>query len=108
MKYNLLKIVFLNLFFFTSLFANFEQDIEELKTNSLKAKQKVVEQLVQRYSEDERTNLLLTKMKDGDLYYKKDSGEFVILEKKEGSTYFTKSFFDNKELKPQNKRDLKK
>jgi urea transport system permease protein len=108
MKYNLLKIVFLNLFFFTSLFANFEQDVEELKTNSLKAKQEVVEQLVQKYSEDERTNLLLTKMKDGDLYYKKDSGEFVILEKKEGSTYFTKSFFDNKELKPQNKRDFKK
>jgi len=108
MKYNILKIVFLNLFFLTSLFANFEQDIEKLKTNSLKTKQEVVKQLIQNYSEDERTNLLLTKLKDGDLYYKKDSGKFVILEKKDGRNLITKDFFTQKSLEAQNKREFKK
>ncbi|QKF80555.1 urea ABC transporter permease subunit UrtB [Halarcobacter ebronensis] len=108
MKINILKIVFLNLFFLTSLFANFEQDIEKLKTNSLKDKQEVVVQLAETYSEDDRTNLLLTKMEEGDLYYLETTGEFVILEKKEGNTYYSKSLLTGKELEAQDKKIFEK
>jgi hypothetical protein len=93
-KSNLIKIIFLNLFFLTSLFASFETDIEELKTKSFKKKQQVINELVEKYSDDERTETLLKKMVDGDLFYTKKEGTFVILEKKEGSTYYTKTFLD--------------
>ena len=108
MKSSILKIVFLNLFFLTSLFANFELDIENLKTNSLKKKQAVVEKLVLDYSDDERTELLLSKMLSSNLFYTKKSGEFVILEKKEGSKYFTKNFLSGEPLEAQAKSNFKK
>jgi urea transport system permease protein len=108
MKTNLLKIVFLNLFFLTSLFANFETDIEKLKTKSLKTKQKVVQDIATTYVDDERTKPLLMKILEGKLFYTKKGGEFVTLEKKEGSTYFTKTFLDGKELEAQSKRSFKK
>ena len=108
MKINIIKIIFLNLFFLSSLFANFEQDITKLQTNSLKTKQKVVVDLVEKYSEDDRTNLLLTKMKDGDLYYIKSSKEFVILEKKEGKNFHTKNFLTGEKIKPKSRRDFSK
>ena len=108
MKINLLKIVFLNLFFLTSLFASFETDIEKLKTKSLKTKTKVVQEIASTYVDDERTKTLLSKMLEGKLFYTKENGEFVTLEKKEGSTYFTKTFLEGKELEPQSKRSFKK
>lgn len=60
-KSNLIKIIFLNLFFLTSLFASFETDIEALKTKSFKKKQQVINELVEKYSDDERTETLLKK-----------------------------------------------
>ena len=108
MKINILKIVFLNLFFLTSLFANFEQDIEKLKTNSLKEKQAVVIELAEKYTDDDRTNLLLTKMEEGDLYYLETSGEFVILEKKEGRNYYSKSLLTGESLEAQDKKIFEK
>jgi urea transport system permease protein len=107
-KSNLIKIIFLNLFFLTSLFASFETDIEELKTKSFKKKQQVINELVEKYSDDERTETLLKKMVDGDLFYTKKEGTFVILEKKEGSTYHTKTFLEGKVLEPQNKKEFNK
>ena len=108
MKFNLLKIIFLNLFFLTSLFASFERDIEKLRTNSLKTKQKVVQEIASKYAEDERTKILLQKMAKGKLFYTKKDGVFVLLEKKEGSSYYTKTFLDGKILEPQSKRSFKK
>ncbi|WP_321313332.1 urea ABC transporter permease subunit UrtB [Halarcobacter sp.] len=108
MKINILKIIFLNLFFFSSLFANFETDIEKLKTKSFKTKAEVIKELVEKYAEDERTEILLKKMVEGDLLYTKKEGTFVLLEKKEGSTYHTKTFLEGKLLKPQNRREFKK
>ena len=96
MKINILKIIFLNLFFFSSLFANFETDIEKLKTKSFKTKAEVIKELVEKYAEDERTEILLKKMVEGDLLYTKKEGTFVLLEKKEGSTYHTKTFLEGK------------
>ncbi len=108
MKLNIFKIIFLNLFFLSSLFASFEQDIENLKTNSLKTKQSVVEQLADTYAEDDRTNTLLSAMLTGDLYYHETTGEFVILVKSEGSNYTTKSFLTNEMLEVQNKKVFEK
>lgn len=108
MKSNLIKIIFLNLLFISSLFGNFETDLEKLKTNSLKTKQKVVEYLASTYAEDKRIQTLLSKMAEGNLFYTKKEGTFVLLEKKEGSTYFTKTFLEGKILEPKGKRDFKK
>lgn len=108
MKSNLLKIIFLNLLFISSLFASFENDLEKLKTNSLKTKQKVVQEIASTYVEDERTKTLLKKMSEGNLFYTKKDGTFVILEKKEGSTYYTKTFLEGRTLDPMKKRDFKK
>jgi len=47
-------------------------------------------------------------MVDGDLFYTEKEGNFVILEKKEGSTYHTKTFLDGKVLEPQNKKEFNK
>ena len=108
MKSNLIKIIFFNLFFLTSLFASFETDIDELKTKSFKKKQEVISKLVEKYAEDERTELLLNKMVSGDLFFSKKEEAFVLLEKKEGSTYYTKTFLDGKTLEPQNRREFSK
>ncbi len=109
MKSNFLKIIFLNLLFISSLFANsFEEDINKLKTNSLKAKQEVVNEITEKYITDERTNILLSKMLKGELFYTKDNGTFVVLEKKDGSIYNTKTFLENKTLEPMKKTLLKK
>ena len=108
MKSKLLKIIFLNLLFISSLFASFEEDIEKLKTNSLKTKQKVVQQIASTYIDDERTQTLLSNISQGNLFYTKKDGVFVILEKKEGSTYFSKTFLKGKTLEPMGKRDFKK
>ncbi|RXJ91650.1 urea ABC transporter permease subunit UrtB [Arcobacter sp. CECT 8983] len=108
MKTNILKIVFLNLFFITSLFANFEEDIKQLQIDSLKTKQKVIIELADKYADDDRINTLFTKIKDGDLYYKKDNKEFVVLVKKEGRNYHTKNFFTSKDLEPQSRRNFSK
>ncbi len=108
MKTNLFKIIFLNLLFISSLFASFEKDIEKLKTNSLKTKFKLIEKIVSTYIDEKRTQNLLLKLSEGKLFYTKKDGLFVILEKKEGTKYFTKSFLDGKVLEPQHKRSFKK
>ncbi len=109
MKTKILKIIFLNLLFISSLFANsFEEDINKLKTNSLKAKQAVVNEIAEKYIDDERTNTLLVKMMEGNLFYTKKEGTFVILEKKEGSIYFTKTFLTNETLEATKKSMFKK
>ena len=109
MKTNFLKIIFLNLLFISSLFSNsFEEDINKLKTNSLKTKQIVVNEITEKYIDDERTNILLEYMMKGELFYTKADGTFVILEKKDGSIYHTKTFLDNKVLEPMKKSMFKK
>ena len=109
MKTKFLKIIFLNLLFISSLFANsFEEDINKLKTNSLKAKQVVVNEITEKYIDDERTNTLFVSMIKGELFYTKKEGTFVTLEKKEGSIYFTKTFLTNEILEPAKKSMFKK
>ena len=109
MKSNFFKIIFLNLLFISSLFANsFEEDINKLKTNSLKAKQVIVNEITEKYITDERTETLLSRMIKGELFYTKDKGIFVVLEKKEGSIYHTKTFLDNKKLEAMKKSKFKK
>lgn len=103
MKTLITKLIFLNLFLLTSLFANFEQDIEKLKTNSLKEKEEVVKELVEKYSDDDRTKIVLSKMESGDLYYHEKSGEIVILENKDGDIFLTKSLLTNENLQPEDK-----
>lgn len=108
MKSIVLKLIFLNLFFLTSLFATFEEDITKLQTNSLKEKEEIVMQLVSQYSNDERTAILLQEMADGDLYYLKSTLEMVIINKIEGNNYFAKSFLTNKNLEPLQKNNFEK
>ena len=109
MKSNFFKIIFLNLLFISSLFANsFEEDINKLKTNSLKTKQQVVNEITEKYIDDERTNVLLLKMREGNLFYTKKDEVFVTLEKKDGSLYHMKIFLTNELLAPAKKSQFKK
>jgi urea transport system permease protein len=108
MKLNILKIIFLNLLLISSLFSNsFEEDINNLKTNSLKQKGEVIKSLYENYSEDERLIPLLSKMADGDLYFKQSDGTFVILTKKEGKNYHVNLLLSNKD-EIINKKELEK
>jgi urea transport system permease protein len=106
---NITKVIFLNLLFCISLFASsFEKDIKPLTKNSFNTKQKVVENIVANYGENETLPILLKAMMDGDLYYTKYQKEFVIVTKKDGKTYYTKDLMTGKELEPKSKREFKK
>ncbi len=109
MKIQLQKIIFLNLLFCISLIASTMQtDISDLTKNSFTTKQKVIENIVTNYSEDEKLTLILKKMLEGDLYYTKYEKQFVILNKKDGKIYYTTDVFTGKELEPSNKKMFKK
>lgn len=109
MKTKLLLIIFLNLLLSLNIFANtLKQDIESLTKSSFKTKQIVVQNIVQNYPEDEKLMVILKSMVEGKLYFTKNKKEFVILDKKDGRTYFTSDLFSGKKLEPQNKRQFKK
>jgi urea transport system permease protein len=103
------KIIFLNLLFCFSLFgSSFESDIKPLTKNSFKTKQKVVESIVSKYSEDEKLLVVLNAMLQGELYFTKYKKEFVLLTKKDGKIYHTTELFSGKVLEPQKKKMFKK
>ena len=106
----IIKIIFLNLFFISSIFANsFSTDLFALTKNSFKTKQVVVEQLAQNDADNEILPILYKSMLEGDLYYKKaNKKEFVIVTKKEGKTYYITDLFSAKVLEPVNKKLIKK
>jgi urea transport system permease protein len=108
MKSKIISILFLSLFFATSLFAGFEQEMKPLTKNSFKTKQKVVEKLVNEYSEHEKLLIVLNAMLKSELYFTKYKKEFVLLTKKEGKIYHTTDLFSAKALEPQKKKMFKK
>ncbi len=102
------KIVFLNLFFLVNLFANFEEDLKSLKINSLKNNQVIIEQLAEKYSDDERLNRLLSSVKEGNLYYIKKSGEFIVVENIVEKKYYSTSLSSSKKLEAFTKKEIVK
>jgi len=109
MKLKLIFIVFLSLVFSSTLFANtLAQDIKPLTKSSFKIKQKVIENIVQKYPSDEKLMIILNSMLKGDLLYTKYTKQFVILNKKDGKMYHTSDLFTSKNLEVQKKRKFKK
>jgi urea transport system permease protein len=104
-----MSIVFLSLVFNSTLFANtLMQDIKPLIKSSFKIKQKVIENIVQKYSSDEKLIIILNSMLKGKLLYTKYKKQFVILDKKNGKIYQTSDLFTSKNLEVQKKRKFKK
>ncbi|XPV68543.1 MAG: urea ABC transporter permease subunit UrtB [Halarcobacter sp.] len=109
MKSTIIKIIFLNLLLISSIFANsLKEDINQLKTNSLKKKAQVVKSLYENYPQEDKLNLLLSKMVTSDLYYKESDGTFLIITKKEGENYHTVQLFDETKEEVINKKELDK
>lgn len=109
MKISIFKIIFLNLLLLSSLFSStFEDDIKALDTNNFNEKENIVNQLALNYSEDDRLALLLSKMLNGDLYIKTDDKDVLVLVKKEGTSLFTKSLINNKDLESLDESNLEK
>jgi len=105
----IIKIIFLNLLFSLSLFAStFETDIASLTKNSFKTKQSVIENIVSKYSANEKLTVVLEAMLKGELYFTKYTKEFVLLTKKEVKLYHTTDLFSGKALDPQKKKMFKK
>ena len=105
----IIKIIFLNLLFSILLFAStFETDINSLTKKSFQTKQSVIENIVSKYSENEKLTVVLEAMLNGELYFTKYKKEFVLLRKKEGKLYHTTDLLSGKVLNPQNKKMFKK
>jgi len=104
-----IKIILLNLLFFTTLFSNtLQEDIQTLTKSSFITKQKVVENIVLNHSDDEKLTFILNTLLKGNLYFSKYKKEFLILTKKEGKIYHTTNIFTNVVLEPANKKMFKK
>lgn len=104
-----IKIILLNLLFFTTLFSNtLQEDIKPFTKSSFKTKQKVVENIVLTHSENEKLALVLNTLLQGNLYFTKYKKEFVILTKKEGKLYHTTNIFTGDILEPAKKKMFKK
>ncbi|WP_024953549.1 urea ABC transporter permease subunit UrtB [Sulfurospirillum arcachonense] len=109
MKTIFIKIILLNLLLITSVFSGkFENDIKPLLKNSFKTKEVVINQVSQKYSENDKLQTLLQALMKGDLFYTKQDKTFVVLYKKEGKIYYTKSLETQKQLEPMNKKMFKK
>ena len=104
-----IKIILLNLLFFTPLFSNtLQEDMQPFTKSSFKTKQKVVENIVFNHSENEKLTLVLNTLLKGNLYFTKYTKEFLILTQKEGKIYHTTNIFTNVALEPANKKIFKK
>lgn len=104
-----IKLILLNLLLCTTLFSNtLQEDIQSFTKSSFKIKQKVVENIVLTHSEDEKLLLVLNTLLQGDLYFTKNTKEFLILTKKEGKLYHTTNIFTGVGLNPAKKNMFKK
>jgi len=104
-----IKIIFLNLLFITSLFSStFQEELQPLTKSSFKTKQKTIENIVNKYSDNPKLTLILNSMLSSELYFTKYKKEFVLLSKKEGKLYHMTDFFTGKILEPQKKKMFKK
>lgn len=109
MKQLFIKLIFLNLFVISSLFSSdFASDISTLTSTSFKAKEQVINELSEKYSEDERLITLLTALLKSNLYYTKADKTFVIVGQEDGAMYHTMDLLSGKMLEPMNETMFEK
>jgi urea transport system permease protein len=104
-----LIIILLNLSIFSTIFAQeLSNDLKQLSTRSFTKKATIVKKLVQDYHDNDNLPKALTAMLNGDLYYTKEEKKFVVIKKKEGTTYLAQEIFDEKQTLFYSKYALKK
>jgi len=104
-----IKIMLLNLLMISFAFSStLIEDSKNLTTNSFSKKQKVINELTEKYAENEQLEIVLQTMLSGDLYYKKDDKTLVVIDKKEDREYFTSDIFSKVKYPKASKYDFKK